>query len=141
MNPKLNEQGRRGSWPYPLDQPVDRARKIAHMYRARLRTLDVGACDLIDQTAVSFGEDWMVEKQDVVDPDRELTTAQAAELVHVHPETIRKWACATHPTNRDQPLLPRFKKRGRERTYLAKHVLAAATTVKQAQLARARTLR
>lgn len=141
MNPELDRKDRAGLWPFPVDTPLDRARKVAGMYRSRLRALDVGACDILDQTAVSFGEDWMLEKPDVVDPDRELTTAEAAELCHVHPDTIRKWACAKHPHVRDQPLLPRFKKRGRERTYLAGKVLEAAAIVRRAQHARARELR
>lgn len=141
MNPNLDRQNPGTRWPYPLDTALDRARKIAGMYRARLRALDVGACDVLDDTAVSFGEDWMVEKPDVVDPDAELTTAEAAELVRVHPDTIRKWACAQHPTDRNEPLLPRFKKRGRERTYLARHVLEAAAIVRRAQHTRARELR
>jgi hypothetical protein len=141
VNPDLNKQDTRNLWPNPVDTALDRARKIAGMYRTRLRALDVGACDQLDDTAVSFGEDWMLEKPEIVDPGRELTTAQAAELVHVHPDTIRKWACAQHPTERDKPLLPRFKKRGRERTYLAGKVLEAAAVVRRAQHARARNLR
>jgi hypothetical protein len=141
VNPDLNRQDRASLWPYPLDTALERARKVAGMYRARLRALDVDACDILDDTAASFGEDWMLEKPDVVDPDQELTTAKAAELVRVHPDTIRKWACAPHPTDRDKPLLPRFKKRGRERTYLAGQVLAAAALVRRAQHTRARNLR
>lgn len=141
MNPDLDKQRTGNRWPYPLDTPIDRARKIAGMYRSRLRALDVAACDLLDDTAVSFGEDWMLDKPDIVDPDQELTTLEAADLVHVHPDTIRKWACAKHPTLRDQPLLPRFKKRGRERTYLAGQVLQAAAIVRRAQHTRARELR
>lgn len=141
MNPDLNRQDTTRLWPNPVDTALDRARKIAGMYRARLRALDVGACDVLDDTAASFGEDWMIEKPDIVDPNRELTTAEAAELVHVHPDAIRKWACAKHPTDRDKPLLPRFKKRGRERTYLAGQVLEAAAIVRRAQHTRARNLR
>lgn len=141
MNPDLNKQDTKNLWPNSVDTALDRARKIAGMYRARLRALDVGACDLLDDTAVSFGEDWMLEKPDIVDPLRQLTTTEAAELVHVHPDTIRKWACAQHPTEHGRMLLPRFKKRGRERTYLAGNVLEAAAIVRRAQQARARNLR
>lgn len=141
MNPDLDRQDRSALWPFPLDTALDRARKVAGMYRSRLRALDVAVCDVLDDTAVSFGEDWMIDKPDLVDPDRELTTSEAADLVQVHPDTIRKWACAPHPTERDQPLLPRFKKRGRERTYLAGKVLEAAALVRRAQHARARNLR
>ena len=65
--------------------------------------------------------------------DRAAMREKAAELVRVHPDTIRKWACAKHPDDRGRPLLPRFKRRGRERTYLAGHVLEAAAVVRRAQ--------
>jgi hypothetical protein len=140
VNPDRDRQIRRNPWPNPVDTPLDRARKIAGMYRSRLRALDTAACDVLDETAVSFGEDWMLERPDVVDPDRELTTSEAAELVHVHPDTVRKWACQPHPEHPDLPLLPRFKMRGRERTYLARHILEAAAAVRRAQHTRARML-
>lgn len=133
MNPDLDKQPRRGTWPNPVDTPLDRARRIAGMYRARLRALNLDACDELDATAASFGETWMLERPDIVDPDRELTTVQAAELVNVQPARIRKWACANHPDKPGQPLLPRFKARGRERTYLAANVLAAAALMRRRQ--------
>jgi DNA-binding transcriptional MerR regulator len=80
----------------------------------------------------------MIEKLDVVDPDQDYTTSEAAELVHVHPDTIRKWASTQHPTDPDRMLLPRFKTRGRERTYLAQHVLAAAAAMRRATRQRRR---
>lgn len=139
MNPELDRQGR-GVWPNTIDTALDRARKIAGMYRSRLRALDRDACNILDDTAAAFGETWMLDKPDVVDPHREVTTAEAAELVQVHPDTIRKWACMNHPDDLEKPLLPRFKKRGRERTYLAGHVLEAAGAIRRAQHARARSL-
>jgi hypothetical protein len=133
MREGLDEQGRRGVWPNPVDTPLDRARRVAGMYRARLRALDRDACDDCDAAAVGFGETWMLEKLDVVDPDAELTTAQAARMVSVSVRRIREWAQATHPEDRSKPLLPRFKMRGRERTYLAQHVLAAAAAMRRYQ--------
>lgn len=133
MKPGYDEQDRRGVWPNPVDTPLDRARRIAGMYRARLRALDRVACDELDETAVAFGEDWMIERLDIVDPDAELTTADAARLVRVSVRRIREWAQASHPEDRTKPLLPRFKMRGRERTYLAAHVLAAAAAMRRYQ--------
>lgn len=126
-------------WPNPTDGPVARARKVAHMYRAYLRAQNRTLCDQADQVAVGFGQDWVVESEVQVEPGQALTTAEAAELVKVHPDTVRKWACMEHPERPGERLLPRFKRRGRERTYLAEHVLAAAAAVRRARLARART--
>jgi hypothetical protein len=109
------------------------------MYRARLRALDRAAADECDTVAAGFGEDWMLDREMVVEPHREVTTAEAARLVNVHPDTIRRWACMNHPERPDDPLLPRFKMRGRERTYLAESVRLAASAMRRAQLARART--
>jgi hypothetical protein len=130
MNPDLNRQNR-GVWPNAVDTALDRARRVAGMYRARLRALDRQACNELDDTAAAFGETWMLERPDIVDPDRELTTVQAAELVNVPVQRIRNWACLNHPDYPDQRLLPRFKMRGRERTYLAVNVLAAAALMRQ----------
>lgn len=133
MNPNLDRQPRQNqrTWPNPVDTPLDRARKIAGMYRARLGALDPAARAECDATAASFGETWMLDQPDIIDPDRELTTIEAAELVNVPAQRIRKWAGLNHPEHADQPLLPRFKMRGRERTYLAANVLAAAALMRQ----------
>jgi hypothetical protein len=131
MNPHLDRQDRRNPWPWPVDTPLDRARKVAGMYRARLKALAPAACTETDEVAASFGETWMLDKPDIVDPDTEVTTAEAADLAQVPVKRIREWACATHPEHPGQPLLPRFKMRGRERTYLAQHVLAAAAAMRR----------
>lgn len=129
MNADLNRQPRRGAWPNPVDTALDRARRIAGMYRAQLRLLDYDACNRLDDTAAAFGETWMLDKPNIIDPNAALTTLEAAELVNVPIERIRKWACADHPERKGEPLLPRFKMRGRERTYLAANVLAAAAAM------------
>lgn len=129
MNPNLDRQDRRNLWPNPVDTPLDRARRVAGMYRARLRALDPDACDNCDAVAVGFGETWMLDKPDIVEPDRELTTAQAAELARVKPNTIAHWARLPHPDGSGRPLLPRFGWHGRERTFIAAKVLEAAALV------------
>lgn len=131
VNPDLDRQDRRNPWPNPVDTPLDRARKIAGMYRAHLRAAAPALCAQADEVAVSFGETWMIEKPDIVDPDAELTTAEAADLVRVSVRRIRDWAQAEHPEKPSEPLLPRFKMRGRERTYLAVNVLAAAAAMRR----------
>lgn len=131
MNPDQDLQGRRNPWPWPVDTPLDRARKVAGMYRQHLKTAAPALCAVVDDTARQFGETWLFDKPDIVDPHRELTTAEAAELVQVPIRRIREWACATHPEDRTKPLLPRFKMRGRERTYLAGQVLAAAAAMRR----------
>lgn len=127
MNPNLDQQPSRNPWPWPNDTAADRARKIARMYRQHLHTLNPAICDQLDQTAAGFGETWMLEAAaDETDDDRELTTTQAADLAGTTPKRIREWACTPHPDRTGEMLLPRFKMRGRERTYLAVHVRAAA---------------
>ena len=134
MTPDLNHQDRGNLWAGASD--VERARRIALMYRTRLRTLDRAACDDADSAAASVGETWMLEKLDILDPEKELTTAEAAELAKVPVRRIRDWACLDHPEKPGEPLLPRFKMRGRERTYLAVNVLAAAAALRRQQHAR-----
>jgi len=131
MNPDLNRQPRRGIWPWPVDTPLDRARRIAGMYRARLKLLGPDSCTEADQLMRDYGETWMLDKPDIIEPEQELTTAQAAELVNVPVARIRKWACLDHPEKPGEPLLPRFKMRGKQRTYLAVNVLAAAAAVRR----------
>ncbi|MEV1315354.1 hypothetical protein AB0J14_04635 [Micromonospora arborensis] len=141
MNPDLNVQGRRGEWPVPGDNATDRARKVAQMYRARLRALDAAACDQADQVAVNFGETWVTPTVATVDDTDTITTAEAAQLVNVSEDVIRQWACTPHPEDPGKPLLPRFGWRGKARTYLAKHVRDAAATVIRAKHRKAQLTR
>jgi hypothetical protein len=118
-------------WPHPGDTALDRARKLAN----NLLTL---LPEQIQQRAVSrahvMGETWLGGGLSVVDEADELTTEQASGLVAVSTDVIRKWACTPHPEpGHGGPLLPRFGYRGRQRTYLARDVLAAAGAVRRAR--------
>jgi hypothetical protein len=135
VNPELDRQNRRNPWPNPLDTPLDRARRIAGMYRSRLRALDTSACDILDDTAASFGETWMLEREETIGDDQDLTTTEAAQLACVSEDTIRKWACTNHPEDDTRKLLPRFGWRGRKRTYIAGKVREAAALATGKQLA------
>lgn len=122
-------------WPYPDHDPTVRARRVAGMFRAALRSVSVTVADECDDRAKAFGETWMLDGEDLVDDDRELTTAQAAELVNVTVKTIRNWACLDHP-ERSGKLLPRFGHVGRETTYIAADVRAAVKVLRRSQHAR-----
>lgn len=138
MNPNLDRQPRQppGRWPYPADDPTTRARKIALMYRAALGTTNPNLRDECDATAVSYGETWMIDRPQIIEPDQEITGDLAAELVHVSESTIRKWATMDHPEQPGRKLLPACGWSGRRRTYLAVNVLAAAAALRRAQHAR-----
>lgn len=136
MNPNLDRQDRAHLWPHPNDTAVDRARKVAGMYRQHLHTLNPAVCDQLDQVAAGFGQTWMLDKLDTGPAeDHDLTTEEAAELVEVSPETIRKWACMPHRAEPGRTLLPRFGRRNRQRTYLAQHVREAAAIMRTSRRA------
>jgi hypothetical protein len=118
-------------WPWPTDTPVTIARKAAMAYRAALGLSNRDLRDQVDQALAEVGQTWMLEVVVTVEADGldEVTTSEAAELVHVPPHRIHQWASARHPDDPSRPLLPRFSKRGRERTYLVRDVVAAARRV------------
>lgn len=79
-----------GRWPFPGDNPLVRARKVAQMYRAHLRALSVDLCDEADATAVQFGETWAVPQVVTVDDHMLLTPAQAADWLCVSMDNVRR---------------------------------------------------
>ncbi len=132
MNPDYDKQTN-PRWPNWTEGPTDRSRAVARMYRAMLNTARPDLCQQADDTATGFGETWMLEQPDTINPDQELTAAEAAALINVPPNTLHKWAAMNHPDHPDRPLLPRFGKRGRERTFIAGKVLEAAVAVQRAR--------
>ncbi|WP_433731042.1 helix-turn-helix domain-containing protein [Actinoplanes sp. CA-051413] len=89
MNVDKDKQPRRGQWPYPGDSPLVRARRIAHMYRAQLRALNPATGDALDDTAVAFGETWVIEQLVVHQDSDLLPPADAAAYLCVSTDSLR----------------------------------------------------
>ncbi|MEV6964287.1 hypothetical protein AB0M47_04150 [Hamadaea sp. NPDC051192] len=55
--------------------------------------------DQLDQTLAEYGEGWVLQTEVTVESDGmdAITTAQAAELVHVPAHEIRRWATVDDP--------------------------------------------
>lgn len=75
-------------WPWPEDLPVDRARRIAN---SLLALLPADEANRHIATARRLGETWLGAHLLRFDTYDVISTAEAAELVHVGASTIRKW--------------------------------------------------
>lgn len=123
--------GHKAAWPFPGDTEAQRARTIAQAYRRELYTAAPELCRVLDERMRIFGQLWILGEELDAPDDRAVTTAEAAILVSVRPETIRQWACTHHPDNPARMVLPRFGYDGRLRTYLAGDVRAAAEMMRR----------
>lgn len=103
----------------PGSTATERARAIAN-YLLDLLPRDT-AHDAV-QRAHAVGEKWLGEHPLTFECTDEVTTDEAAVLAGVTVDVIRQWALTPE-------LLPRAGWRGRQRTYLAGHVLTAAATI------------
>lgn len=75
-------------WPHPGDSPEARARRVAHAYRAKLDQIAPGECRQLDQMMSRWGQHWVTPRVLSADPDEWLSTADAADLAGVQPDTI-----------------------------------------------------
>lgn len=127
-------------WPWPGDTPAQRARRIANSALTMLIKSDPEGAELLVGQAHVFGETWFGPTIVSRDLEDEVTTVEAAQLAHVKPGTIRRWACTEHPdptrAAAGETLLRQFKMRGRSRTYLIQDVMEAARTVSQERAGR-----
>ncbi len=85
MNPDLDRQPRQkpGRWPFPGDNALVRARKVAQMYRAALGLANPDMQQQCDDTAVGFGETWVAPRQVIYDDNDWLKPADAADFLCV----------------------------------------------------------
>jgi hypothetical protein len=102
---------------------VDRARRIANSLLALMPESDRGRHLAL---AHQLGETWLGERLLMHTPDEAITTDEAAALVSVSREVIRRWACTRSSEEPGRMLLPRAGRRGRSMTYLTRNVLEAS---------------
>jgi hypothetical protein len=79
-----------GSYPYPGDAPLARARRIAAAYRSRLLSVSPDICAELDDLCRRWGETWAIPRLARVDPEAWLSAADAADLAHVRPASLHQ---------------------------------------------------
>lgn len=84
-------------WPWPGDTPCERARRIANSLLALMP--DEEQVRHV-RTARGLGESWLGANLLRWGVEDVITTAEAAELVHVKPSTIRWWHSKGRLANR-----------------------------------------
>lgn len=126
-------------WPWPGDTALTIARRVAVAYRTHLHAANPAVCDALDAAMRDYGQHWVLPTP-VVDGDGmgAVTTREAAARAGVSVDVIRQWACTPHPDDPTRALLPRFRRAGRERTYLIADVDTAAALVATRRAARRR---
>lgn len=77
-------------WPWATDSAVNRAKRVAHMFRDRLRDEAPAACAEMDNLMRVFGQAWIVEGVPT-DPDELLTVRELAEVADVTEDGVRMW--------------------------------------------------
>lgn len=78
-------------WPWPADTALDRARRVAQLYRVSLAAVDPERCETLDQQVARFGQGWAVPSVSTHEDDDLLTAELAADAVHVKTRTIYAW--------------------------------------------------
>lgn len=79
-------------WPWPADTPLERARRVALIYRNTL--IEHGLGDVahhLDRAMVRYGQGWIVPGPAVHAPDDLLTADLAADMMAVSRRTIYAW--------------------------------------------------
>lgn len=84
-------------WPFPHENQLERARRIARSYRTFALSLDPAGVARLDDKAEQLGQGWVKPfESDVLDLDEALTAQQVSELIAVDPRTIRMWGYRGH---------------------------------------------
>lgn len=126
-------------WPWPGDTDLQKARRLANSTLTMLVKVDPEGAELLMAQAHLYELTWFGPTPVINDPEDAVTTLEAAQLMHVKPQTIRLWACTPHPDPEraaaGETLLRRFKWLGRERTYLVRDLYEAQRLAKRERAA------
>lgn len=79
------------AWPFPADTVLDRARRVAQIYRHALQQLDPEQCRALDAQMATLGQTWVAPTPSTHEPDDLLTTDLAADEMNVSRRTIYTW--------------------------------------------------
>ncbi|MEU5258976.1 hypothetical protein [Amycolatopsis sp. NPDC021455] len=79
------------TWPWPADTVLERARRVAQIYRHHLLRVDPDVCADLDAAMAAMGQPWVVPSRSTyVDTDL-LTADLAAAEMRVARRTIYAW--------------------------------------------------
>lgn len=79
------------AWPWPGDSTLDRSRRVAGLYRARLQALDPDACAALDAWMAQRGQGWIAPSPWPYTDDDLVTCEQLAHACHVEVRTVYRW--------------------------------------------------
>lgn len=91
MSGPQSTPGRRLSWPWAADTPLDRARRLLQSYRAALMDLSPETVAALDEWAAEHGQGWVTGQRWEVHVDELLTLDEVADLAQVQLATVYRW--------------------------------------------------
>lgn len=84
-------------WPFPGDNEVDKARRVARDYRSALERVAPELCQQLDEAARRLGQRWVTPELIRFELDDYITLAEAAELVYRTTRAVRYWVAGDNP--------------------------------------------
>lgn len=79
------------SWPWPADTTLERARRVAQIYRHAYHALAPDDCAQLDRQMTQSGQSWVAPAVSIHEASDLLTAELAAEEMRVARRTIYAW--------------------------------------------------
>lgn len=114
-------------WPWPEDTPLHQARRVANTLLKLLHDVDPLGAQIARSQIHTYGLTWLGSTLVTREPGDIVTTPEAAELLGVSEDTVRRWACTPHPDEHraGEMLLRRAGRRGRHQTHVVQDLWQA----------------